>query len=63
MVHGVLLDVYGLGVMLFGDSGVGKSECALDLVVRGHRLVSDDVVEIKRRGADLIGTAKSTPDS
>src|SRR4029453_12631918 len=56
VVHGVLLDVYGLGVLLLGDSGVGKSECALDLVVRGHRLVSDDVVEIKRRGEQLVGT-------
>jgi len=56
VVHGVLLDIYGLGVLLFGDSGVGKSECALDLVVRGHRLVSDDVVEIRRRREVLIGT-------
>lgn len=56
VIHGVLLDIYGLGVLLLGDSGVGKSECALDLVVRGHRLVSDDVVEIKRRGDMLIGT-------
>lgn len=56
VIHGVLLDIYGLGVLLLGDSGVGKSECALDLVVRGHRLVSDDVVEIKRRGGQLVGT-------
>jgi HPr kinase/phosphorylase len=56
VIHGVLLDIYGLGVLLLGDSGVGKSECALDLVVRGHRLVSDDVVEIKRRGDLLVGT-------
>jgi len=56
VIHGVLLDIYGLGVLLLGDSGVGKSECALDLVVRGHRLVSDDVVEIKRRGERLVGT-------
>ena len=56
VVHGVLLDVYGLGVLLLGDSGVGKSECAIDLVVRGHRLVSDDVVEIKQMGERLVGT-------
>lgn len=56
VVHGVLIDIYGLGVLLFGESGVGKSECALDLVARGHRLVSDNVVEIKRRSGVLIGT-------
>ena len=56
VVHGVLLDVYGLGVLLIGDSGVGKSECAIDLVVRGHRFVSDDIVEIKRLGDTLVGT-------
>ena len=47
--HGVLLDILGLGVMLMGESGIGKSECALDLIVRGHRLVADDAVEVKRR--------------
>ena len=56
VTHGVLLDVYGLGVLLLGDSGMGKSECALDLVVRGHRLVSDDVVEMRRRGGMIVGT-------
>jgi len=56
VVHGVLLDIYGLGVLLLGDSGVGKSESAIDLVVRGHRLVSDDVVEIRKRGDLLVGT-------
>jgi HPr kinase/phosphorylase len=55
--HGVLLDILGLGVLLSGDSGIGKSECALDLVGRGHRLVADDTVEIRCRGqAVLIGT-------
>ncbi len=56
VMHGVLMDIYGLGVFILGDSGIGKSECALDLVVRGHRLVSDDVVEIKRLGDQLVGT-------
>lgn len=53
-VHGVLMDVFGIGVLILGASGVGKSECALDLVVRGHRLVSDDVVEIRRRQGDIL---------
>jgi HPr kinase/phosphorylase len=57
MLHGVLIDILGLGVLLLGESGIGKSECALDLVVRGHRLVADDAVEITRRGAVLIGTS------
>jgi HPr kinase/phosphorylase len=56
VLHGVLMDIYGLGVLLLGDSGVGKSESALDLVVRGHRLVTDDVVEIIRKGNALTGT-------
>ena len=54
-VHGVLLDVFGLGALILGESGIGKSECALDLVDRGHRLVADDVVEIKRMGDVLVG--------
>lgn len=49
-LHGVLVDVYGLGVMIMGRAGVGKSECALELIERGHRLVADDVVFIRRRG-------------
>ncbi len=52
--HGVLLDVLGLGVLVTGESGIGKSECALDLVVRGHRLVADDTVEIRCRGASIL---------
>jgi len=57
LVHGVLMDILSLGVLIIGDSGIGKSECALDLVVRGHRLVADDAVEVRRRGeTDLIGT-------
>jgi HPr kinase/phosphorylase len=55
-LHGVFLDIYGLGVLLLGESGVGKSEAALDLVVRGHRLVSDDTVEIRRQGKVLNGS-------
>jgi HPr kinase/phosphorylase len=58
MRHGVLLDVYGLGVLLEGASGIGKSECALDLITRGHRLVSDDVVEVRSMSAErLVGSA------
>jgi HPr kinase/phosphorylase len=56
-VHGSLVDVYGVGMLFTGNSGIGKSECALDLVERGHRLVADDIVEICRRHNDvLIGT-------
>jgi HPr kinase/phosphorylase len=54
VIHGVLLDVLGLGVLIIGDSGIGKSECALDLVVRGHRLVADDTVEVRRRGEGVV---------
>lgn len=57
-VHGVLIDVYGEGVLITGESGIGKSEAALELIKRGHRLVSDDVVEIRKVSDDtLIGTA------
>jgi HPr kinase/phosphorylase len=57
VIHGVLMDMLGLGVLLVGESGIGKSECALDLVVRGHRLVADDTVEVRRRGErTLLGT-------
>jgi HPr kinase/phosphorylase len=56
--HGVLLDIYGMGVLLEGASGIGKSECALDLIARGHRLVSDDVIEIRCLSAErLVGSA------
>ena len=53
-VHGVLMDVLGLGVLVIGESGIGKSECALDLVVRGHRLVADDAVELKCRAESFV---------
>ena len=56
-IHAVLIDVYGLGVLILGESGVGKSECALDLVVRGHRLVSDDLVEIRKVEGKLVGSS------
>ena len=57
-IHGVLVDVLGVGVLLLGKSGIGKSECALDLVIRGHRLVADDVIHIKKKmPAALVGQA------
>lgn len=52
--HGSLADVYGVGLLFVGRSGIGKSECVLDLVERGHRLVADDVVRINRRGNDVL---------
>lgn len=54
IIHGVLLDILGLGVLMVGESGIGKSECALDLVARGHRLVADDTVEVRRRAASIV---------
>jgi len=53
-LHGSLADVYGVGVLFVGESGVGKSECVLDLVERGHRLVADDLVFVTRQGNDLL---------
>lgn len=53
-LHGSLADVYGVGLLFTGQSGIGKSECVLDLVERGHRLVADDVVIARRKGADVI---------
>ena len=56
-IHAVLMEILGLGVLLIGKSGVGKSECGLELVLRGHRLVSDDMVNIKRLGTErLVGS-------
>jgi len=57
-IHGVLVDVYGLGVLIVGESGIGKSECGLELMKRGHILVADDVVQIKHKPGDiLVGSA------
>jgi HPr kinase/phosphorylase len=53
-IHGVLLEIFGLGVLLMGPSGIGKSECALELLLKGHRLISDDSVEITRLGIDRL---------
>nr|WP_279384266.1 HPr(Ser) kinase/phosphatase [Geotalea toluenoxydans] len=60
-IHGVLVDVLGVGVLLLGKSGIGKSECALDLVIRGHRLVADDIIHVKKKmPAALVGQAAET---
>jgi HPr kinase/phosphorylase len=53
-MHGVLLDVFGVGILLLGKSGIGKSEIALDLIMRGHRLVADDIVDVKRPYPDAV---------
>ena len=59
--HGVLVEVYGEGILLVGDSGVGKSETAIELIKRGHRLIADDAVEIRRVSKkSLVGTAPET---
>ncbi len=54
-IHGVLVDVFGIGILLSGKSGIGKSEIALDLVMSGHRLVADDIVEMRRESRSIIG--------
>lgn len=56
-LHGTLMEVYGIGVLILGESGIGKSECALDLITRGHRLIADDSVRIREVGDSLIGEA------
>jgi HPr kinase/phosphorylase len=53
-IHGVLMDVFGVGVLILGKSGIGKSECALDLILRGHRLVADDMVYIQKRSPSYV---------
>ena len=60
-IHGVLVDVFGVGVLILGRSGIGKSECALDLILRGHRFVADDLVFLYRRSPDIIfGSGSNT---
>jgi len=54
VLHAVLMDILGLGVLITGESGIGKSECALDLIVRGHRLVADDTVDVRRRAETIL---------
>ncbi|MEO0138152.1 MAG: HPr(Ser) kinase/phosphatase [candidate division WOR-3 bacterium] len=61
-LHGTLMDIYGVGVLFLGKPGIGKSECALDLVERGHRLVADDLVKVVRRGEMLIGMGAEKSD-
>lgn len=55
-IHGTLVDVYGIGMLYTGSSGIGKSECALDLIERGHRLVTDDMVKLVRSGSSIVGS-------
>lgn len=57
IIHGVMMEVFGVGILIVGESGVGKSECALDLITRGHRLVSDDAVALNRIGDEIRAKA------
>ena len=56
-IHGTFVSVFGIGILITGQSGIGKSECALDLVSRGHRLISDDLIKVKKKEAIIIGEA------
>lgn len=56
-LHGVLMEIHGIGVLILGESGIGKSECALDLIARGHQLISDDSIIVRRIGDKLIGSS------
>jgi len=58
-LHGVLMDVFIVGVLILGKSGIGKSECALELVARGHRLVADDIVDVKRKAEAAVGAGSA----
>jgi len=60
-IHGVLLEIFGLGVLLVGESGIGKSESALDLISRGHRLIADDIILIKRRPDSVLEGTSPEP--
>ena len=60
VAHGTMVDVYGIGILISGKSGIGKSEVALDLIERGHRLVSDDVVMLTKKGSVLLASATET---
>lgn len=60
-IHGVLLEIFGLGVLLVGESGIGKSESALDLISRGHRLIADDIIVIKRRPDSVLEGTSPEP--